>query len=64
MQLLALQNLKSIINPARTDARAILHKHYGVPLPCKLSQKDDLNTVSKCCLTLPVSIPHEERKLT
>ena len=63
LQLLALQKLKSIINPARTDTRVILHKHYGVPLPCKLGQKDDLNKVCKCYLTLPVYILDEERKL-
>ncbi|XP_057308463.1 IQ domain-containing protein H-like isoform X1 [Hydractinia symbiolongicarpus] len=30
---LALQKLKSIINPTRPDARSILNKYYGVPLP-------------------------------
>jgi len=44
-KLLAVQKLKSIINPTRRDTRAVLHKHYGVPLPIKDGREQ--NGISK-----------------
>eukprot|EP00111_Clytia_hemisphaerica_P002942 TCONS_00008338-protein len=35
----AIHKLKGIINPARSDARALLNKHYNVPLPVETKDK-------------------------